>query len=65
MAVRPLGSKLGPRRLVKRNDALFDLIRGRDLTRITSVIGWAAWYRLRKLIDWDEFRGPVWLAARQ
>lgn len=34
----------GPRRLVKRNDLLFDLIRGCDLTRI-SEIGWSDWHR--------------------
>jgi hypothetical protein len=34
----------GPRRLVKRNDLLFDLIRGCDLTRI-SAIGWKEWHR--------------------
>jgi hypothetical protein len=34
----------GPRRLVKRNDLLFDLIRGCDLTRI-SEIGWSKWHR--------------------
>ena len=34
----------GPRRLVKRNDLLFELIRGCDLTRI-SEIGWAPWHR--------------------
>jgi hypothetical protein len=34
----------GPRRLVKRNDLLFDLIRGCDLTRI-SEIGWGKWHR--------------------
>jgi hypothetical protein len=44
----------GPRRLVKRNDALFDLIRGCDLTRI-SAIGWADWHRSRNLIEWDDF----------
>lgn len=44
----------GPRRLVKRNDVLFDLIRGCDLTRI-SAIGWADWHRSRKLIEWDDF----------
>ena len=44
----------GPRRLVKRNDALFDLIRGCDLTRI-SAIGWADWHRSEKLIGWKEF----------
>ena len=44
----------GPRRLVKRNDVLFDLIRGCDLTRI-SAIGWASWHRSRNLIEWDDF----------
>jgi hypothetical protein len=34
----------GPRRFVKRNDLLFDLIQGCDLTRI-SRIGWADWHR--------------------
>jgi hypothetical protein len=45
----------GPRRLVKRNDALFDLIRGCDLTRI-SAIGWAEWHRSKKLVHWDDFK---------
>jgi hypothetical protein len=36
----------GPRRLVKRNDLLFDLIRGCDLTRI-SFVSWEAWHRDR------------------
>jgi hypothetical protein len=45
----------GPRRLVKRNDALFDLIRGCDLTRI-SAIGWADWHRSKTLIRWDDFK---------
>jgi hypothetical protein len=34
----------GPRRLIKRNDLLFDLIRGCDLTRIKTV-SWADWHR--------------------
>jgi hypothetical protein len=34
----------GPRRLVKRNDLLFDLIRGCDLTRVSEV-SWAHWHR--------------------
>jgi hypothetical protein len=46
----------GPRRLVKCNDALFDLIRGCDLTRI-SAIGWACWHRSKNLIDWKDFPG--------
>jgi hypothetical protein len=45
----------GPRRLVKRNDTLFDLIRGCDLTRI-SAIGWADWHRARQPIHWDDFK---------
>jgi hypothetical protein len=45
----------GPRRLVKRNDALFDLIRGCDLTRI-SAIGWAGWHRDKEpLVGWSKF----------
>jgi hypothetical protein len=53
----------GPRRLVKRNDVLFDLIRGCDLTRI-SKIGWAPWHRARRPVPWIDFaksfgdRGP-------
>jgi hypothetical protein len=44
----------GPRRLVKRNDLLFDLIRGCDLTRI-SAIGWAAWHRSGQTVAWKDF----------
>jgi hypothetical protein len=44
----------GPRRTVKRNDALFDLIRGCDLTRI-SAIGWDDWHRSEKLVEWSQF----------
>jgi len=43
-----------PRRLVKRNDLLFDLIRGCDLTRI-SEISWADWHRRTDLIEWAQF----------
>jgi hypothetical protein len=42
----------GPRRLVKRNDLLFDLIRGCDLTRI-SKISWGDWHR--KSTGFDDF----------
>ena len=51
----------GPRRLVKRNDLLFDLIRGCDLTRI-SEIGWKDWHRQIDPIPFDHFSdglGPV------
>lgn len=44
----------GPRRLVKRNDLLFDLIRGCDLTRI-SGISWAEWHRSPSRVSWEEF----------
>jgi hypothetical protein len=44
----------GPRRLVKRNDTLFDLIRGCDLTRI-SAISWAHWHRAVQPVQWHDF----------
>lgn len=43
----------GPRRLVKRNDLLFDLIRGRDLAHISEV-SWHAAHR--KTISFREFK---------
>lgn len=52
----------GPRRLVKRNDLLFDLIRGCDLTRI-SEIGWADWHRSRDMIPFDEFSAAFGVGA--
>jgi hypothetical protein len=42
----------GPRPLVKRNDLLFDLIRGCDLTRIVDI-GWRKWHR--KTVDFAGF----------
>jgi hypothetical protein len=44
----------GPRRLVKRNDLLFDLIRGCDLTRI-SRISWPDWHRRKGAVSFEEF----------
>lgn len=44
----------GPRRLVKRNDLLFDLIRGCDLTTITAF-GWSAWHRRHEPVSFGEF----------
>jgi hypothetical protein len=44
----------GPRRFVKRNDLLFDLIQGCDLTRIVEI-GWAEWHRREHPITHDEF----------
>lgn len=43
-AITAVHDACGPRRLVKRNDLLFDLINGCDLTHI-SKIGWAHWHR--------------------
>ncbi len=44
----------GPRRLVKRNDLLFDLIRGCDLTRINEI-GWSRWHRKEDAVKFDDF----------
>jgi hypothetical protein len=44
----------GPRRLVKRNDVLFDLIQGCDLTRICEI-GWAPWHRNAKPVPFLDF----------
>jgi hypothetical protein len=44
----------GPRRLVKGNDLLFDLIRGCDLTRI-SDFGWKEWHRHKDAIPFNAF----------
>jgi hypothetical protein len=44
----------GPRRLVKRNDLLFDLIRGCDVTRISET-GWANWHRSDTPVPFDDF----------
>jgi hypothetical protein len=44
----------GPRRLVKRNDLLFDLIRGCDLTRIVEI-GWSHWHRREDAVPFDDF----------
>jgi hypothetical protein len=44
----------GPRRLVKSNDLLYDLIRGCDLARI-SWISWARWHRSDEQMSWKRF----------
>jgi hypothetical protein len=44
----------GPRRLVKRNDLLFDLIRGCDLTYIKNY-GWKAWHRSPDQVTFSDF----------
>lgn len=45
----------GPRRLVKRNDLLFDLIRGCDLTRIADY-GWKKWHRSDAAVPFADFK---------
>ena len=44
----------GPRRLVKRNDLLFDLIRGCDLTHISSL-SWQHWLTPGTSVPFDAF----------
>jgi hypothetical protein len=44
----------GPRRLVKRNDLLFDLINGCDVTRIIDT-GWKKWHRSRTPVPFEDF----------
>ena len=44
----------GPRRLVKGNELLFDLWRGRDLVRIEKL-SWDDWDRSEKPVSWDDF----------
>lgn len=49
----------GPRRLVKNNDLLFDLIRGCDLTRI-SAFSWHGWHReWEGRVPWSDFRDRI------
>lgn len=50
----PKLERCGARRFVKRNDLLFDLIQGCDLTRI-SEIGWANWHRRKEPISLGDF----------
>jgi hypothetical protein len=45
-----------PRRIVKNNDLLYDLIRGCDLTRI-SWTSWHRWHRSTVTMQWDAFSG--------
>ena len=44
LAIATIHDACGPRRLVKRNDLLFDLINGCDVTRIAET-GWESWHR--------------------
>ena len=44
----------GPRRIVKSNDLLYNLIRGCDLTRV-RYLSWGEWHRRKEPVPWDEF----------
>ena len=61
--VQTIVDACGPRRLVKRNELLFDLINGCDVTTIKKT-GWAPWHRrsvpaipfeeFAKALGWDK-----------
>lgn len=54
-----------PRRLIKTNDLLFDLIRGCDLTRIDEI-SWAHWHRKLTrdhMVPWEEFERMIFPEA--
>ena len=57
---RPLAIEVedacSPRRFIKNNDLLYDLIRGCDLTRISDV-SWRDWHRSGDLMSWPTFAG--------
>jgi hypothetical protein len=44
-----------PRRLVKNNDLLYDLIRGCDLTRIEKI-SWGKWHRAKQPMSFEDFK---------
>jgi hypothetical protein len=54
----PEVDECSPRSLVKRNDLLFDLIRGCDLTRI-SEIGWKDWHRRKEPVPFEELSAAL------
>jgi hypothetical protein len=43
-----------PRRILKSNDLLYDLIRGCCLTRIESL-SWGGWHRHKEAVPWKDF----------
>jgi len=53
-AISTIVDACGPRRLVKRNDLLFDLINGCDLTRIIEI-GWAPWRFTEDKVPFHDF----------
>ena len=57
-SIAAIADPCGPRRLVKRNDLLFDLINGCDVTRIVET-GWAAWHRREQPIPFDRFAAAL------
>src|SRR6185312_362825 len=55
LKVGAIDDACGPRRIVKNNDLLYDLIRGCDLTRIVDF-GWKHLHRAPRPVPWEEFR---------
>jgi len=54
VVISSIDDDCGPRRLVKNNGLLYDLIRGCDLTRI-SWISWSDWHRRSEPVPWDDY----------
>jgi len=54
VVVIELTDACNPRRIVKNNDLLYDLIRGCDLTRISDT-SWKEWHRSRYPMPWKTF----------
>ncbi len=54
LTVRSVDDACGPRRIVKNNGLLYDLIRGCDLTQIEWT-SWEAWHRSDTAIPWEDF----------
>jgi hypothetical protein len=53
-----------PRRLVKNNDLLYDLVRGCDLGRIEWT-SWMEWHLSEKQMSWREFASHFKLVSQQ
>lgn len=58
LRVRCIDDPCGPRRIVKTNDLLYDLIRGCDLTTIAEI-SWADWHRSPNPVPWTDFRAKL------
>jgi hypothetical protein len=54
LVIDSVDDQCSPRRIVKNNDLLYDLVRGCDLTHI-AAISWEPWHRSREIVEWDAF----------